>query len=105
MKPAIFDLFLALGIASYLGVFYLALVVSEFLFLKLSVVYHHSMLDALQACGRFSWYDRHAERTENAILSKLFLIKKVTEIFFIVFGTELLHFNRNSAKTSIEFKA
>lgn len=53
----------------------------------------------------FLWYDRHTERAENAILPKLFLINKVTEIFFIVFGTELLHFNRNSAKTSIEFKA
>lgn len=28
VKPAVFDLFLALGIASYLGLFYLALVVS-----------------------------------------------------------------------------
>jgi len=51
------------------------------------------------------WYDRYAEHTEHMILPKLFLINKVTEIFFIVFGTELLHFNRNSAKTSIEFKA
>lgn len=31
VKPAVFDLFLALGIASYLGLFYLALVVSYLL--------------------------------------------------------------------------
>ena len=37
VKPAIFDLFLALGIASYLGVFYLALVVCLFLFLIIIV--------------------------------------------------------------------
>ena len=35
VKPAVFDLFLAVGIASYLGLFYLALVVS--LKLRLSV--------------------------------------------------------------------
>lgn len=43
VKPAIFDLFLALGIASYLGMFYLALVVSVFLFLIISMVYDHSL--------------------------------------------------------------